>query len=104
MRITQTMMSDTILTNLNSIDERMATSQNELSSGKQLSKPSDNPAEVAAVLNLHETVDGNNQYLQNIDSANSWLAASESGVASISDIMGRVRDLAVSGANDTNTD
>jgi flagellar hook-associated protein 3 FlgL len=101
MRITNGMLADTMITNLNRNLNKLDRIQTQLTSGKRVARPSDEPADVASALTLRSQVAAGEQYLRNIDSSLDWLIASEGALSSTTELVQRVRELAVQGANDT---
>ncbi len=101
MRITNNMLADTTLRNLNASKERLDRLQNELTSGQRISTPSDDPIGTASALEFRGTLSEVGQYLKNIDSAKSWLGATDTALDSLTLTLQRVRELAVQGANDS---
>ena len=99
-RITTQMTTRAVLGDIMSASERLSHYQEQLSSGKQLTKPSDDPTAVGSALRLHADLDANRQYQRNVDAATAWQDATDSALGSIGDIVGRVRELVVQAGND----
>ncbi len=96
MRITNTMITNNMLYNLNKNLNKLSEWQNQMATGKLFNKPSDNPIGVSKSLELSSTIDELEQFERNADDAVSWLEVTESAVAEVSDILQRIRELAVS--------
>jgi flagellar hook-associated protein 3 FlgL len=77
--------------------------QQQITSGQQITKPSDDPIGAAQALSLQESLDQATQYGRNIDQATSWLNSSDSALSSVTDVVHRARELAVQAANGTLT-
>jgi flagellar hook-associated protein 3 FlgL len=101
MRITNNMLSNTTLRNLNTNMERLDRLQNELTSGQRISTPSDDPIGTASALEFRTTIAQIDQYIRNADEATSWLDATDSALGSMSSLLQRAQELAVEGASDT---
>lgn len=101
MRITNAMLVDTVLTNLNRNLNKLETLQTQLTSGKRLTRPSDDPSDVGQSLTLRGSIAAGSQHIRNMESAADWLSASEASLTSTTELLQRVRELAVQGANDT---
>ena len=101
MRITNQMISRNVLQNIQRNLDAMQEYQDRLSSGRSVRKPSDNPVSAVRIMSLKTGLNTNEQYKKNIDSANSWLEATDGALAGARDIMHRVRELAVYGATGT---
>lgn len=103
MRITHNMLSETTLRNLNINLERMVKLQDELTSGRKIKSPSDDPIGAAAALEFRGTLDELDQYIKNADAATSWLNASDSAMDTVGNALQRARELAVQGSNDSSS-
>ncbi|MDJ0833356.1 MAG: flagellar hook-associated protein FlgL [Gammaproteobacteria bacterium] len=75
--------------------------QEQISTGVKINKPSDDPAASTRILELEQTVELYSQYQTNIDLAESRLASQESAIASMENILLRVRELALQANNAT---
>ena len=103
MRITHGMVTDTSLRNMSNNLNRLETLHNEISTGKRLSKPSDDPAAVARTLTYNGDIAAGEAYLRTIDSATTWMNATDDALSEAGDLLQRARELAVQGANGTLT-
>src|SRR6056297_257307 len=104
MRITNGSIMNNYLYNLNNNLENMQKYQNQLSTGKEISRPSDAPFLATRAMNLHTSLDRNDQYLKNIEDSIGWVEMTDSTLGDINDIVQRIRELAVYGANGTLAD
>jgi flagellar hook-associated protein 3 FlgL len=75
----------------------------QLSSGKQVTNPSDDPARIAQDLSLHTAIDETNQQSTNVQSAVSELTTTDSALSSLTSVLQSARQLAVQGSTDTLT-
>src|SRR6202163_724888 len=75
----------------------------QLSSGKQLSDPSDDPARIAQDLSLHTAIDETNQQSTNVQSAVSQLTTTDSALSSLTSVLQSARQLAIQGSTNTLT-
>ena len=98
-RITDSMTSRSVLSDLENVYNQVTQTQTELSSGKKLTKPSDDPFGTNQALGYKSELAANVQYQSNVSSATSWLSATDTALSSMNDDLGRARDLAVQGAN-----
>lgn len=73
--------------------------QQQLSSGKRVQNPADDPTAATRVISLNETLSITNQYQSNIISARNRLEAEETVLVSAGDILQRARELAVGSLN-----
>jgi flagellar hook-associated protein 3 FlgL len=100
-RITQQMMVDSMLRNVEQNQARTEDLQNQITSGSRIFKPSDDPVGVARAISLQDSLGQTQQYLRNIDQATSWLNTTDSSLQAVSDSISRARELAVQAANDS---
>jgi len=103
MRITNSMLIKDMLWNSNSNLVSMSRKQSELSTGKRIQRPSDDPVGITQVLKYKTDIRETEQYKKNVDDALSWLEVSEISLLSVKDILQRVRELTVQAANGTNS-
>lgn len=100
-RVTQQMILDSTLSNIETNQNRLQQLQDQITSGSQLTKPSDNPIGVANALNLQDSISQSQQYQKNIDQATSWLNTTDSTLSSLTSALDRARELNVEAANGT---
>ncbi|UOF91415.1 flagellar hook-associated protein FlgL [Fodinisporobacter ferrooxydans] len=103
MRITQTMLNQNMLFNLENNTNRLAQYQEQLSTGKKLNAPSDDPVGTGLVLQYKTALAQNDQYTQNAGNAQSWLNNTDTQLSQVSTVMQRIREIAVQAANGTNS-
>jgi flagellar hook-associated protein 3 FlgL len=94
------MLQRSMLADLNRSTERLSRTQGKLSSGKELTRPSDDPAAASKALVLRESLKGTQQHQRNVGDALSWADATETALSSMTDVIQRVRELTVQGASD----
>lgn len=82
---------------------QMNRTQLQLSSGKRILAPSDDPTGSSRALELGQTKDMTEQYLKNAETVKTRLNLQDTTLAAMNGVMQRVRQLAVQGLNDTNT-
>lgn len=92
-------MLNNYLNNLNRNLTQMSKYQNQLSSGKEISKPSDDPFAVTRSMSLHTSINQNEQYLRNIEDSIGWVDMTDSALGSMGDVMNRLRELVIKAAN-----
>ena len=83
--------------------EALAKTQAQLSSGKRINLPSDDPTGMAKLLDIRAGIDRLDQFSRNADFANSALALEESALSQINTSLLRVRELILQANNATNT-
>ncbi len=79
----------------------LAHTQLQVSTGRRILTPADDPVGAARAVDLSSFVNANEQYTRNIDFANSRLAPEESSLAAAGDLVARVRELSLQAANGT---
>lgn len=101
-RITESMAQRSILRDLAAADRDLALTQRRLSSGKQLTRPADDPFAVNRAIALRGELEGMRQYRANVNEAVGWTNATEAALTRITDVLQRARELLVAGGNDSN--
>jgi flagellar hook-associated protein 3 FlgL len=100
-RITSNMISRSVLNDLNEVSQRLAKTQQRMSSGKQITRPSDDPYGTSRALSLRSDVAGTQQYQRNVGEAIAWQSVTDSALSKITEAVQRARDLAIQGASDS---
>lgn len=98
-RITSNMMAGSAQRNLQAAGVALGTLQNRASTQQQITRPSDNPVGTADALAVRAQQRATSQYGNNISDGLGWLASVDSSMSAATDVMQRVRDLTVQGAN-----
>ncbi|HHX51307.1 MAG TPA: flagellar hook-associated protein FlgL [Clostridia bacterium] len=101
MRVTNKMLVNTVLQNLNRNLSMLHRSQDQMSSGKVVSRPSDDPIRVTQALTIRSALMEQKQHTKNMKDAKSWLDSSDTALDNVNEILQRARELAVYGANGT---
>ena len=91
------------LSSASSISRAMETSMERLSSGKRINSASDDAAGTAIASRLSAEIRGTNQSIRNAMDAQGLIETAEGAHVEIENILQRMRELAVQGANDTNS-
>jgi flagellar hook-associated protein 3 FlgL len=79
----------------------LADSQREVSTGKRILTPSDDPVGVAIGLGLRRDMSATDTWSRNIDDSLTWLNTTDSALGQALEIVQRARELAVQGGNGT---
>jgi len=103
MRVTQKILTDRSMQNLNNILSRVLRTQDMLTSGKAISRPSDDPVRFNQVLSLRTSIEKLDQYTSNVEDGINWLNLVDESLDSVSGVLGKVRTLVLQGANGTLT-
>ncbi|SHH83391.1 flagellar hook-associated protein FlgL [Clostridium grantii] len=104
MRVTNKMVTNNFLTNLNRNAKEVAKLQSQLSSGKVIERPSDDPIAVSKIMNLTTAIGKNEQYQSNMEDAIAWNSLTDSTLDNIGNTMQRLRELTVQAANGSFSD
>ena len=95
------MFFDKASNQLGGIQGSLAKTQEQLSTGKQINKPSDAPDKASLITRLQSEMTRQASYQGNLDAVNIRLQAQETALTNTSDVMYRFKELAVQAANDT---
>ena len=98
-RVTEKSIHTRVLANLQRNLAQGARIQEQLSSGKQLNRPSDSPAGTVTALQLRSEVRASQQFSRNAEDGMGWLNTAENTLSSASTAVGNVRNLALQGLN-----
>ena len=77
--------------------------QQQISLGKRILSPSDDPAGSVYILDLNQSISRTQQFQSNIEYARNRLSLSDSTLQNVTNSIQRVRELAIQGFNDSNT-
>lgn len=99
MRITQRAVTLTSLQGLNRNLDSLAKLQQQLTSGKAISRPSDSPTGTNTAMQTRAEQASITQQSRNITDAKAWLEQGSSTMMEMMDVVKRVRDLTVQGSN-----
>jgi flagellar hook-associated protein 3 FlgL len=100
-RVTNAMTSRTVMSDIQGVYSELAKTQARLSSGKQITKPSDDPFGTSRALLYRAGLAANSQYQANTADASSWLGATDTALGQMGSDANRARDLILQGANGT---
>ncbi|MFZ5850251.1 MAG: flagellar hook-associated protein FlgL [Actinomycetota bacterium] len=103
-RVTQRGASERALQGLQGNLRRLATLQQQLSSGRLISRPSDDPAGTVAAMQLRSEVRVTEQYSRNSLDGLGWLGTTDTALTSSLASLRRVRDLTVQGMSTGSAD
>ncbi len=83
--------------------EKLSHVQKQVATGRKIFKPSDDPVAAAKIVKLHDILETNKQYQDNIAAARARLNLEEGVLTNVTTALQRVRELAVMANNDTQT-
>ncbi len=102
-RITQRLMVERSLTAMQTSAGRLARSQEQLSTGRLINRPSDSPAGANSAMRLREDLSAGAQHARNASDGLAWLGRTDNTMTSMLDSTRRARDLVVQGASTGST-
>lgn len=103
MRISSSWAHQTAVNSMLNQQASLQQIQQQLSSGKKLLTPSDNPMAAARIVDLNQNIKQNEQYQSNINTARDRLSQQESVLKSATDVLQKINELGIQGLNDTNS-
>jgi flagellar hook-associated protein 3 FlgL len=95
------MLTNNMLSNLSSSYEKMSKLQEQVSSQKKFSKPSDNPVAAMMGMGYRTNLNQIGQYQSNIAEATNWIDSTDDAITESVSAMQRIRELTVQGSNGT---
>ncbi|MBM7607973.1 flagellar hook-associated protein 3 FlgL [Lysinibacillus composti] len=104
MRVTQTMLSNNMLRNLSSSYSKLSKVQEQINTGKKITRPSDDPVVAMKGIQYRTELSQVEQFQRNIGEAESWLDTTDDTLDKVSSALQRTRELLVQASNGTTTD
>ncbi len=101
MRIADNMLTRGYLKNLSVNQQNVQKFHQQLSSMKEVSKPSDNPLLVSQIMELKENIIQNEQYQTTLTDAKDWTDMQDAALSNATDSLMRISTLVQSAANGT---
>jgi len=102
MRVTNQMLSNNFLRDMRTNLNNLSTIQNQMASGKQINKPSDDPAKASKIMQMYSEIDSNKQYNSNIKNTANWLDVTDTTLDRVGKVIGRIDELLVSTGGSAN--
>ncbi len=100
MRITANMMVNQAVRDMTGSLRRLCELQGQISSGKRIRKPGDDPFAAEQALGMRSVLRANESYQRSIDLGTSWLNATEQAMTTVTNVMSRVAVLALAASSD----
>ncbi|NTV52586.1 MAG: flagellar hook-associated protein FlgL [Candidatus Firestonebacteria bacterium] len=101
MRVSGSMINSQIIENLNIDLARLQDLNNQISTGKSINLPSDDPLGSRRLVNINESLAGISQYQRNTQYVANWISASETTLTGTTSSLLQANSLAIRAANDT---
>lgn len=101
MRITQSMMQQTAIDDMQTNLLRLSKTQRRAVTGKRVSRPEDDPFAVEQSMGFRARIKAGDSVLRNIGLAQDWLNGTDKALNDMTDILQRAQSLAAKGASET---
>ena len=101
MKISTTYLYDRAVNQMTVGQSKLAQSQAQLSSGKNVLRPSDAPEEATSIQRLKSVIARQDSFESAIQSTENRLKSEETALVGLGDVLTRLRELAVQASNDT---
>lgn len=102
--IANNLLSNAAQLNLNNNQKALQTSVTRLSSGLRINSAADDPSGLAIAETLQSQVNGFDQAAQNVQNANNAVTVAEGALQTTTDILQRIRSLAVEASSDISSE
>ncbi|NLI94157.1 MAG: flagellar hook-associated protein FlgL [Peptococcaceae bacterium] len=103
MRVTNNMLTQNLLKNLEYANNKMDLIQTRLATGEAITKPSDDPVKIGISLRIKSSITSMGQWKTNASEAQTYLNTAEGILGNMTSMLQRVRELAVQGADGSNS-
>ncbi len=100
-RITTQMTANSVLANINNVQDQLATTQEELSTGRSINQPSDNPYGAGLSISLNQDLSSLTNYSNSVTDGTAWTSAAGTALTNIQSMVQRAQELVVEAANGT---
>lgn len=99
MRVTNTMLIDNYLGDMNTNLQNMQTIQQQMATGKNFNKPSDDPFDVEKAMQMTSAINANTQYNTNITNVTNWLDSTDTALGQLDNVFQSLNENLVSAGN-----
>lgn len=101
MRVTQSMLSNNMLRNLSNSNANMSKYMDQLTTGKKINRPSDDPVIAMKGINYRSQVSEIEQFQRNTGEVHNWMDNTDAALNTATQALQKLRELAVQASNDT---
>lgn len=98
-RMTVSQTNRDFLADLGTNSRRLDEAQRQVSTGKRISSPADDPLGISQALRLRQDQASTAAWSSNIDDSQTWLSTTDTALDNATQVLQRARELAVQGAN-----
>lgn len=99
MRVTNQMMANSLLANMNTLRGRTSSLMEQISSGKRITRSSEDPTAGAEVMRTQSRLQLHEQWQTNQNNAKAWTRETETALGRITSLLSRAKELAVAGSS-----
>ena len=99
MRITTQMTTAGVLANINNVQQQLATTQQQLSTGLRINQPSDDPYGASLAIQLKNDMAGLSNYQSSVTDGTAWASAADTSLTNIMSMLQRAQELTVQASN-----
>lgn len=106
MRITTQMTTTGVLANINNVQQQLATTQQQLSTGLSINQPSDNPYGASLAIQLKNDLQNLGNYQSSVTDGTAWSSAADTSLSNVMSMLQRAQELTIqaSNGNESTTD
>ncbi|MGE5662666.1 MAG: flagellar hook-associated protein FlgL [Ignavibacteriales bacterium] len=101
LRVTQSMMSRNMVKQINDSYRNLDRLQTQISTGKRINQPSDDPYGVSRVLHYNTKIKEIETFQRNVTEANNWLDMTDDAIMKSNELLIRAKELMVQGSQDS---
>ncbi len=101
MKVSTNLFYDRASTQLATVQSNLSKTQEQLSTGKQITKPSDEPDKASLVTRLESELARQESYQNTLSAVEIKLSTQETALRNVSDVMYRIKELTVQASSDT---
>lgn len=101
MRVTQSMLSNNMLRNLSQSYSRLGKYQDQLATGKKITRPSDDPVVAMKGMDYRTNLTEVEQFKRNLSEVYNWIENSDASMDKATQVLQRLRELTVQASNGT---
>jgi flagellar hook-associated protein 3 FlgL len=103
MRVSNSLATASMVHDLNTILENLDKQRTQVSTGKRITKPEDDPFGAQQALTIRSAIEASANQLSALNQGKEWLGATENALDGMTTLVRRAYTLAVRGANDSST-
>ncbi len=101
-RVTQNMITNRSMVNLQSSMARLSRTQEQLSTGRVINRPSDDPVGTASAMRLRSSLAQVAQHQSNAEDGAGWLQMADTTLTGSTELLRRAKELGIQGVNGSN--